>query len=188
RGPKSQGLFSSLFVQNFWTYHGVRGSLTPDAGVFWVSGGRRGVLRGQGEVEVGWLRAGIEGALAGMSDGMASASVEAGKARGGGGGLRIDGQQGRAPLQARWLREETPWIPGWFAAPVWSGEAGGEVPLGGGLRLGARGWAEFLGGRWLGHRLDVLYASSCGCLRVGVHGSKRVGREGMDLWGTLTLG
>jgi hypothetical protein len=47
---------------------------------------------------------------------------------------------------------------------------------------------ELTGARWLWHRMDLLYESPCRCLRVGLHGSTRLGREGVDLWGTLTLG
>jgi hypothetical protein len=176
--PPESAAFSSVFIRNFWVHDGGSVQLVPEVAVLRSEGGWRPVGRGQLAAEGGWLRAALEGATTGAEGSVAAATLEAGRAGGWRGTLRIEGQQGRGPVESRWLREEGPWVGGWFERPVWSGEAG----------AGVGGWMELTGARWLGHRMDFLYESPCRCLRVGLHGSTRLGREGVDLWGTLTLG
>lgn len=187
-GPEDPTTLASLFVRNFWTRGGGWAELRPEVGVLLGGEGRQAVGRGVLALGGGWARGWLDGATVGRGGSVVAVGGEVGRARGWKGSARLDGQQGRAPLEARWMSEEAPWLRGWFARPAWSAEAGVEAPLGGGLRAGARGWADLVAGRWLGHRMDLLYEARCGCLRVGVHGARRLGREGVDLWGSLSLG
>lgn len=178
----------STFIQNFWTYGSHRAEASPELGVFWRRGEPVPVARAVLGTAGAWWRIQADSATRGRRGSMAGVGLEGGRSGGWRGSARVEGQAGDSPVEARWLNGDAPWVSGWFARAGWSGEVGAEAPLGRGLRLGGYGWADMTEKVWLGQRIDFLYNHPCGCLRFGVHGATRRGREGLDLWGTLSLG
>ncbi|MCU0654215.1 MAG: hypothetical protein MUF64_02650 [Polyangiaceae bacterium] len=174
-------------IRNFWTWGGGRAEASAELLAVGRPGeGARLVVHGVGEGQAGAWRGWIEGAEGGRGR-WGRAGFLLGEPRGWQGGAGVHGQQDSAPREARWTGEQ-PWLGPWLERPGWSVEAQGQAPLGASLRTAWRGWLDLSGGRWLGHRMDIIYEHRCGCLRLGLHAGRRAGRDGVDLWGSLTLG
>lgn len=178
----------SAMLQNFWVNGATRSELSPGIGWVWHRGVRtyisKIVLGSKGN---NWNLQGNT-IVQGWNDAVAKVSLEGGKSGGWRGSVRMEGQVGDPPIEARWWEGDVPWVGGWFSQAGWSGEAGGSAPLGRGVVVGGYGWMDLSKARWLGHRMEILYIHPCGCLRGGIHGAQRVGRDGLDLWASISLG
>lgn len=184
--PPGASALAAARVQSAWLWpSGARVSLRPSLGAVASPGSlrpaARAVLGAENDRLGAWVDAAARGTRGGVVTG--SFSLKSGDFLLTG---RAEGQAGEAPSEVRLLDGSSPWLGAWFSAPGWSFEGRAEAPLGGGVRAGLGAWGVPSG--LLGERMDVLYKHRCGCLGAGLHAARRLGREGTDLWFSLSLG
>lgn len=103
--------------------------------------------------------------------------------------LRIAGREGVEPIAARMLATSSlrSASGGWLAWPGWSAglDAGSWLSRSVWIEAGAD--ADATTRALLGVRAAAGYAHPCGCLAANLHGQRRLGREGVDVWATVDL-